>query len=176
MSTTISRGLTDAARWATVAATVADYLESMDRSRRPKTPTRVPLGAFNAAERFLRIALQGTETDAHTPTTHRGGSPLSAEIEAERRVPMAGISHLSVAVGVLELSERESPVEDLGRVERDIRSLLATLEAVRDTHPTDQRERARLRAFFRELQKQGDAARDAAFDADEQPHDTRTIR
>ena len=154
MSYTVSRGLVDASHWTGMASSVAGYLEKWLTADEEQSP--LPNGQFAAAERFFAYVLQGTALDRHerlnpdTPT-------------------MAGISNLTIAVKVLAALPWNGHTTH-EQVEMTVQSYRECLAAIRagdlkdsiDTPTVD-----KLKGFLRELQRQGNLARHAAFAAGE---------
>lgn len=154
MSQTESLGITDATRWVGVAASMVGYLESWLAEEQKQPP--VPLGIFAGAQRFLTQALEGIALDRRQ--------------RPKPEIPiMAGISNLTIALGVLH---RLAGPENLKEVEAKFNEYLQCLQAIQDHRPRSDQlvEKARLlKAFFAELQRQGNRARHAAFAKAEAP-------
>lgn len=154
MSYTVSRGLVDASHWTGMASSVASYLDKWPEGGEPQSV--LPKGQFAAAERFFAYVLQGTALDRHerpnpnTPT-------------------MAGISNLTIAVEVLAALPWNGHTTHV-EVEKTVRSYLACLAAIREgplRDTIDSQTVDKLKGFLRELQRQGNLARHAAFAAGE---------
>jgi hypothetical protein len=148
MSQTESLGVADPGRWVGVAASMAGYLQSWLAEEGDHPP--VPRGIFAGARRFLTQAQEGIALDRR-----------------ERPKPdipiMAGISNLTIALGVLH---HLAPPENLAQVEEKFTEYLRCLQAIEENGPRSdalvQQARA-VKAFFAELQEQGNRARHAAF-------------
>src|SRR5438128_392573 len=100
MSQTESLGVVDPARWVGVAAWMVRFLQSWlaEEGEQP----RVPRGIFAGARRFLTQALEGIALDRR--------ERLKPDVPI-----MAGISNLTIALGVLH--RLVPPPENLGQVE-----------------------------------------------------------
>jgi hypothetical protein len=154
VSQTESLGVTDAARWVGVAASMAGYLECWLAEEQKQPP--VPRGIFAGARRFLTRALEGIALDRR--------QRLKTEIPV-----MAGISNLTIALGVLH---RLAKPRNLEEVEAKFNDFLQFLQDIEDNSPRSGPlvERARtVKAFFEELRQQGNRARHAAFARAEAP-------
>lgn len=183
MSLTVSRGLTDAGRWTAVATTLAEYLDALDRAAKHKLESPPPpRGAIAAATQFFRFVLEGIELDQKPSQRRRpasanprknGTSHVShtGDNGASRPSPaMAGISNLSIAVSVMRSPKGAAQAEDLEEIQTRINTLLRTVEHLEDRPPSlSQKNRRSLAKFLRELQRQGEIERDAAFASEERP-------
>ena len=161
-SLTQSRGLAAAGRWTAVATALADHLEALEGANGAKVPPP-PLGAIEAARRFFNFVLTGIDLDLKR-------SSVSNLASTPGQTTAAGISNLSIAVKVIRSERPNAAHNDLEQVEREIRSLLNSLnELDARNKPLPTRERRALAKFFRELQRQGEIERDAAVAAQERP-------
>jgi hypothetical protein len=162
MSLTHSRGLTAAGRWTAVAATLADHLDALE-SANGANVAPPPLGAIEAARRFFNFVLTGIDLDLKR-------SSVSNIASAPGQTTAAGISNLSIAVKVIRSEKPNATPNDLEQVEREIRSLLNSLNQLDARNkPLPATERKALATFLRELQRQGEIERDAAVAAQERP-------
>lgn len=170
MSLTVSRGFTDAGRWTAVATTVAEHLDAVRKAARRQTEAPPPpKGAIEAARRFFRYVLEGIQLDQR-PSPPVGDASLS---ESTRPSPsMAGFSNLSIAVNVMHSAKGANSVNDLGTLEKQIKSLLSTLDRLQEdpSGPLPKKEFNSLSTFLRELQRQGEIERDASVAVYERPH------
>ena len=170
MSLTVSRGFTDAGRWTAMATTVAEHLDAVRRAarRRAEAPSP-PRGAIEAARRFFRYVLEGIQLDQRlSPLV--GDASLS---ESVRPSPsMAGFSNLSIAVNVMHSARGADSTNDLGTLEKQIKSLLNTLDRLQEepSEPLPKKDFSSLSTFLRELQRQGEIERDASIAFNERPH------
>ena len=148
MSQTESLGVADAARWVGVAASMTGYLQSW--LAEPSEQPPVPRGIFAGARRFLDQALVGIALDRRE--------------RPKPEIPiMAGISNLNIALGVLYRLERPG---DLKQVEATVKAYLFCLKSIEESKPRSQvlvEQAQAVKAFFAELQKQGNRANHAAF-------------
>lgn len=156
MSQTTSRGIADATRWVGVAARMVDYL---DQWLATPSSARVapPRGATLAATRFLHHVLDGVALNRHR-------SPIP-------QIPtMAGLSNLTIAIDVLTALPQGTP-PDWRTVEESVQAYLACLGAIQEnsTNTIEETTVRSLRAFFDELQSQGDRACHAEYARNEQP-------
>jgi len=171
MSLTVSRGLTDAGRWAAVATAVAEHLDALERAaKRHLAPPPPPVGAIAAALRFFHYVLEGIALD-QKPPNRKSASVSSSGKGAPRPAAMAGISNLSIAVSVMRSAQGPASTDDLGEIEQQITSLLRTLELLQENRLDllGQRELSSLAKFLRELQRQGEIERDAIVASQERP-------
>lgn len=167
MSLTQSRGLAAAGRWTAVAATLVGHLEALENTNGGNVPPP-PLGAVEAARRFFTFVLTGIDLDLKR-------SSVSNLTATPGQTTAAGISNLSIAVKVLRSEKPNAAPNDLEQVEREIRSLLNSLEQLESPNkPLPATERNALAKFLRELQHQGEIERDAAVAAQERPVSYRT--
>lgn len=170
MSLTVSRGFTDAGRWTAVATTVAEHLDAMRQATKRRTEVPPPpKGAIEAARRFFRYVLEGIQLDQRL-SNPVGDASLS---ESVRPSPsMAGFSNLSIAVNVIHSAKGADSTNDLGALERQIKSLLSTLDRLQEepSEPLPRRDVNSLITFLRELQRQGEIERDASIASHERPH------
>lgn len=167
MSFTQSRGLTDAGRWTTVATILAEHLDELESAKKHgATPPPPPGRAIEAARHFFSFVLSGIELDK------RRGSGASAVAVSRPSHAMvaAGISNLSIAIKVIKSEKPNTSIEDLGQLEREIKSLRDTLERLRaDQMSLPMTKFKSLAKFLRELQRQGEVEQDAAVAFQEQP-------
>lgn len=160
MSLTQSRGLNDVGQWTAVATTLAEHIDALQRAgKRSDKVSPPPAGAIEAARRFFQFVLNGIALDQK-----RDSSVPSVPHRAQASA--AGISNLSIAVRVIRSEEPNAPSDDLALVQREIQSLLDTLEHLK-TRPAN--ELKSLSKFLRELQRQGEIERDAAIAYQEGP-------
>jgi hypothetical protein len=155
MSQTESLGVADASRWTSVAASLVDYLRIWLGAEQSAPPA--PKGVFAGARRFLDQALAGIA--------------LERRERPDPKIPiMAGITNLTIALGVTK--RLSSPDGNLRSLEETLNGYLESLEAVTSNQPRTaelvQRVQS-LKAFFQELQLQGNRARHAAFAQAEAP-------
>jgi hypothetical protein len=140
-----------------MAASVAGYLEAW-QSGNQHARIILPEGQFAAAERFFNHVLQGTALDR--------GQRIDPEAPT-----MAGISNLTIAVEVLAALPCSRPPQT-EEVEKTVQSYLTCLKAICEgasVATVDVSIVESLRAFLRELQRQGNLAHHVAFAADESP-------
>lgn len=134
MSLTVSRGLTDAGRWTTMATMVVEHLNDIEYAVRVhREPPPPPLGAYAAAKQFFTLVLNGIARDQHKSRGGRAASVGSNDGTASAPT-MAGISNLSIAVNVLSSAggkRRAHPnQEDLEQLQKQIVSLCKTLDEI----------------------------------------------
>lgn len=169
MSLTVSRGLTDAGRWAAVATTVAEHLDVVRQSakRRVAAPPP-PKGAIEAARRFFRYVLEGIALDQESLSRAMPGVSFSGTRPSPS---MAGFSNLSIAVNVMRSAKGTGSADDLGTLEKQITSLLQTLDRLqeRTSEAPPENDLSLLSTFLRELQRQGEIERDATVATQEHP-------
>ncbi len=164
MSLTQSRGLTDAGRWTAVATTLAEHLDALEKAKEQGATVPPPhSGAIEAARRFFGFVLPGIAVD------QKRGSVAPVPPARPSQAMAAGISNLSIAVKVMRSEKPNASTDDLEQVEREIKSLLGTLEHLQAGKPLSMTERKELALFLRELQRQGEIERDAKVAAQERP-------
>ena len=165
MSLTQSRGLTDAGRWTAVATTLAEHLDALEKAKEQGATVPPPhSGAIEAARRFFGFVLTGIAVD------QKRGSVAPVPPARPSQAMAAGISNLSIAVKVMRSEKPNASTDDLEQVEREIKSLLVTLNHLQaGKEPLSIAERKSLAMFLRELQRQGEIERDAKVAAQERP-------
>ena len=170
MSHTQSRGLTDAGRWTAVATTLAEHLNALEHAKEQgATVPPPPSGAIEAARRFFGFVLKGIELDQKR-------SGISSGVPRPSQAMAAGISNLSIAVKVIRSEKPNASADDLEQVEREIKSLLDTLEHLRAGNESIPIGECRsLATFLRELQRQGEIERDATVASQERPRAYRSL-
>lgn len=170
MSLTQSRGMTDAGRWTAVATTLAEHLEAYKNAREHGEPLpSPPVGAIERARRFFLLVLNGIDFD-HKKTQPGTPSSLTPGSRRPSQAMAAGISNLSIAVKVMRSTKVNASTDDLGEIERQIKSLLSTLERLEmSKEGVSVADCDSLANFVQELQRQGEIERDATVAAQERP-------
>jgi len=84
---------------------------------------------------------------------------------------MAGFSNLAIAVNVMRSAKGPDSANDLGTLEKQITSLLQTLDHLqaKPSEKLPENDLTLLSTFLRELQRQGEIERDAAVASHERP-------
>jgi hypothetical protein len=151
MSSTVA----DASRWVGVSALLVEFLSTWLDA--PKEPPPAPRGIVAAARRFIQYALAGIALDRRERPDP--GIPI-----------MASITGLDLARGV---SRRLAPgTSAAATLEGLLHAHLDALGEIERGHSQtgELRQRVRsLKAFFQELQAQGNRARHSAFARGEMP-------